>query len=379
MESLKQLLDKPARIYLAATGAGAGAQKALWEVPGISSVLVGAELPYAPEALERFLGYRPEHACSPETAMEMAMASFYRACEPGGAPPVGVGLTASVATLKPHRGPHRAFAAIFTDEVQAVWRLTLPKGGPEARERDGLLCDQMVLNLLLCEMGLKPDYEQLASEFQGYGLECHSPRNLTNPFGLTIGLTLAKDSLLKRPFWAATGERLESLPGMYRESGRGAIFPGAFNPPHEGHFGILEAYQRQYGGPVACNLEISPKHKEAVSVPEAVRRIKALRGRDVIVSDGLSLYIDKAERWPGLGIILGADAFQRMVDPYWGPDLNTLRMQFNGLGTCFFVVDRKVGEGVQGVDQYGVTGLNVRKLRGRWDISSTELRMHGKS
>src|SRR6185436_5356447 len=101
-------LERPPKVFVAATGAGAGIQASLWSVPGSSAFLAGATFPYAAHETERLLGFRPEKFCNEDAAVELAIAAYLRAreatfAETPGAPArsraIGLGLTASVASL----------------------------------------------------------------------------------------------------------------------------------------------------------------------------------------------------------------------------------------------------------------------------------------
>jgi hypothetical protein len=109
--ALRELRPTP-KVFVAATGAGAGIQASLWSVPGSSAFLAGAAFPYAAHETERLLGFRPAKFCDEDAAVELAIAAYLRGREaalaetsgaPAKAPIVGLGLTASVSSLEPHR------------------------------------------------------------------------------------------------------------------------------------------------------------------------------------------------------------------------------------------------------------------------------------
>src|SRR5947207_1761095 len=136
-ELLERLRDEvSARVYVVCTGAGAGLAQRLWSVPGASSFLVGAAFPYATEAVDAFLGFVPERYCSEETALDLAMAAYLEAGP--GEDAIGVGLTASVASSKPHRGAHRVYAASLGRGGARLYAAVPDRDrGTGARERDG--------------------------------------------------------------------------------------------------------------------------------------------------------------------------------------------------------------------------------------------------
>src|SRR5262249_45238266 len=99
VEALRAV-EPPVKVFVAATGAGAGIQPSPWRVPGSSAFLAGAAFPYAAHETERLLGFRPARFCDDDAALELAVAAYLRAREtivaegPAGARAVGVGLTA---------------------------------------------------------------------------------------------------------------------------------------------------------------------------------------------------------------------------------------------------------------------------------------------
>src|SRR5271157_5673962 len=111
-----QLKAAGVSIHVIATGAGAGFQQKLWEVSGSSAYLSGATFPYSAEEQEELLGFIPEHFCSEEAAIDLASAAYMKAYKFGGKKPVGIGLTASVASEHEHRGDHRLDVCIMTNE-----------------------------------------------------------------------------------------------------------------------------------------------------------------------------------------------------------------------------------------------------------------------
>lgn len=336
-EEAARLLTKENRIYVVSTGAGAGLQRILWDVPGISKVLVGAEFPYAKEATDRFLGFEPESYCSEETAVAMAMEAYYRAFQPGGAPAIGLGIAASVASNTEHRGEHRVFVACMNDETMRTYSGILVKGhGPGRRRVDGNIADMMGLFALLDrtkafvtpkgplqafipEQGRDQDWYRFPDwMFQSYEENGMAP-------------LIAAGLIQKRPLFKASGARL-SLP----TSGNGmTLFPGAFNPPHEGHLWLGRENNATF------HITINPPHKPALSVAEVLQRAKMLEGFDRLFTVNDPLYIEKARCFPGAKFIVGSDALIRMLDPKWGPDPVKMMDEFRHLGVRFLVADRE--------------------------------------
>lgn len=355
-EKLKQ---SNVSIHVIATGAGAGLQQQLWEMPGSSAYLSGCSFPYAMEEQEELLGFMPEHFVSEEAAVDLASAAYMKAYRFGGKDPVGVGITASVASEKEHRGDHRVYICVIDNKNIKLFHRNLKKGsGLEQRTADGSQCDYWGSCLL----------SEVIDDRIGLGAQDATELALTRFF--------------ERPFFTANGKRLASLP----DSKHSAIMSGAFNPPHEGHASISQHVLDEYNLNVVYEVTAEPPHKAALTVQELLQRAKLLQGRDRLFTKKIPLYLDKARAFPGVPLVLGADAVVRMLDPKWGVNLIDLFAEFSRLNTTLLVSGRLIGDKfVSCEDILNDMRLNnfnlwvcahnkLLPVNGRNDISSTDLR-----
>lgn len=136
---LKDLLtQKEALVYVATTGAGLSFQYNLWKKPGCSKYLIGFFTPYAKGELQEFIGYEPDGSfVSKEVAYDLAIASYIRAAkhkfqEGIIGDPVGIGITAAVATNRIPRGEQRAFICVITKNRVLLKEVKLVKELGEA-------------------------------------------------------------------------------------------------------------------------------------------------------------------------------------------------------------------------------------------------------
>jgi nicotinic acid mononucleotide adenylyltransferase len=315
-ENVALLLKCNARVHIAASGAGAGIQQAIWEVPGCSSFFVGAAFPYATEEVDAFLGFKPDRYASAETALDFAMAAYMHAANASDGEPIGVGLVASVASLVEHRGDHRVHVAVMTKDRVLARDITLHKGsGASNRAIDGGIADRAGLQALFVAAGISPNTDEL---FVDRTKE-------------------ARQRFFLRPHFIASGERIAEPP---QEPGSGfgrTFFPGTFNPPHEGHFAMARAAK----GNVLFSITVDPPHKDPVSLGEMCRRAKLLEGHDRLFSQGDALYLDKAKRYPGASFLIGADAAIRMFDPKWTADSAALAWELVQHAVTFYVAPRR--------------------------------------
>ena len=337
--ALRELRPTP-KVFVAAMGAGAGVQASLWGVPGSSAFLVGAAFPYAAHETERFLGFRPARFCDEDAAVELAIAAYLRAREatlaesvgtPTKARVVGLGLTASVASLVPHRGDHRVFVATLCERGATVWSARLPKGTGEAqRSIDGQLADRLGVHALLAAVGIGGED------------------------GSAPGVEVSRRELPEAELHAMLYRRPVFGPGDSRETILGTercdlvLLPGSFDPCHGGHKMIADAVERQYGRRVSYAVTADPVHKPGLRTVDLLDRVASIRlggdrTRTIVLTERDPLFIDKARQFPGAGIALGVDALVRLLDPCWGPSPGEMLEAFRALGTRFYVVGRSVG------------------------------------
>lgn len=355
-----KLKEAGVNIHVIATGGGAGLQQLLWEVPGSSAYLSGATFPYDQDEQAELLGFMPEHFCSEEAAIDLASAAYMKAFKFGGKKAVGLGITASVASQKVHRGDHRVFACIVTDTEVRTCQYTLEKGAGEHQRRlDGATCDDLGFFLLIDTLGLN-DTKFVMPTFN----------NATEK---------ARARFFERPFFMANGKRLNKVPqeAVY------AMMPGSFNPPHEGHFGLAREFRHTYAKNVLFEIGTNPPHKTPPTVQELLQRAKMLRGYDVLFSRDMPLYIEKAAQFHGMPFIVGADTMLRILDPKWGHDPIQVLNDIWGYGNEFYVCGREIdGKFVTRMDIVSQLpkeymdkfGEIIHHLEGRWDVSSSALR-----
>jgi nicotinic acid mononucleotide adenylyltransferase len=130
---------------LVTAGGGSGALNALLTTPGASRFVVEANIPYSPEALERFLGEKSEHSVSPAIASKLAVRAFEQSPPAEGCPKGGVGIscTAALMTDRQRRGEDRAFICIKTVEAEKLYALYFSK--TSRAEQEALLSDWLLV------------------------------------------------------------------------------------------------------------------------------------------------------------------------------------------------------------------------------------------
>ncbi len=393
----------PLRLTLDMTGAGAGLQKILWQVPGCSGLILNGGLPYAGHALGDLLSRRVPKSVARETAMAMAQQAFETSIEIMKAEsrtgtPAGLGGTASVATEREKDGKREDRKG--SDEVWVALRLpdfflvvhvgffkthklhNQPIDEDEAfrqraevRNRQGDQVDLIGLNLLLFAAGLPqiPLDDDLIEEGNITGTEggCVLRPRIIEP-------KIEPSTLYREPVYWPDGSRygLDHIDGK-----KHILFAGSFNDWHRGHAAMARACEEQTGMEVVCQLNADHPVKGMVPDDEMARRVSTFFGRRaVIVLKEAGIYLKKAALFPSVGFLVGVDTLRRLLDPnFCTEDLTPadICQRFRELGTKFYVAGRANGNRFETLRDVGIPegyeDLFV-EIKGRWDISSTAIR-----
>lgn len=352
------------KVFIATTGAGSGAQDWIWQTPGVSKWFAGATFPYREDLLEQYIGYRPEKFVHPDVAVELAMRAYQDAWQAPGDDAIGIGCSAAVATDRLRKGDYVAYIAICDTKhgVRLLKKQFEPQIGAEHRHNQGAEVDRIVADIAI--------FGNLV-----YG---------SNPIDVT---STAKWLLLNRPYVAYNGSkysedklRNEVIQPVTDSKDKlcRPIYAGAFNPPHAGHFAIADKTNSIF------NIEMVSPHKGELHVTEVLQRLKLLRGYDTLVTSGCSLYLDKSNRFNHHPLVMGADAFLRMLDPKWGPEPKKLMEDFSQNRTPLMIFGREINGKYVSADEAislvpeACVCYDLIPIEGRWDISSSEIRNKNK-
>ena len=356
------------RLVVSVTGGGSGAIAALLEVPGASASVLEAVVPYAAMALEQWLGGPPDHYCSERTARAMAMAAFERACNLSDADARalrGIGATASLATTRPKRGPHRVHVAWQSAEVTAVATCELAKG-ERTRAEEEQVATGLVLDAVAEACGVAAPSLLDASIRTGVGRRMQqAPPAWTE---LLLGERAA----------VAVGDDQTSKP-----SAKTIMFPGAFNPFHSGHERMAELAAERYGAAVKFELSITNVDKPPLDFIEIADRLQQLTDRHVLLTRAAT-FVEKAQLAPGCVFVVGVDTLERIADPkYYGGDAahrDAALAAITGQGCRFLVFGRMMQGRFVTLAELNVPPVlralceEVSEQEYRADVSSTELR-----
>jgi hypothetical protein len=387
---VRQIHASPSMAVIAVTGAGARAIAWLFAESGASRTVLDARIPYSVAALDEYVGSRAEQHVSEAEARMMADRSYWRAlqllaadrpAEPGKAPVLGLGCTATIATDRPKKGDHRCHVAIRTAGDRTSWSLTMVKG---ARDRNGEeeVVSRIVLNALAggCAIGAKVPIALKGGEEISESREAVADPIALIAAGEGAAVTVEPDG--RQMEGAAAGQ---------------VVLAGSFNPLHEGHLRLANVAAAMTGKPVVFEISIANVAKPDLGLPELHARLAQFLGRHRVVVTRAPTFVGKARVLSGATFVVGYDTAVRLFDkqyyPPYDPSADPDRAgsaagaalgQLLRSGARFLVagrltdgVYRTVGD-IKAPPQYRGLLEAIPEARFRADVSSTEIR-EGKS
>lgn len=99
------------------------------------------------------------------------------------------------------------------------------------------------------------------------------------------------------------------------------LFPGSFNPLHDGHRRLALAAERRLSRPVQFELSIANVDKPSLPIEDIARRVAQFRSIAPIWLTRAARFEEKARLFPGSVFVMGHDTAVRLIDPrYYDAD-----------------------------------------------------------
>ncbi len=312
-DTLKRLHASPHRIALVAAGGGCKQVGDCFASPGASKTFVDAAIPYSHAAMRTYLGglVLESHA-STAAARALAVRAHELAARHDDAENcTGVSIVAALPTTQPRRGQDRIHVIAHNRAQTRQWTLDLIKGSTTRAEAERF-ADQLLrhaITSIVDEATAMPDF---------------------TPCG-----KLATDSAP-----ALVQAEPDSIAAAL-------VFPGSFNPVHDGHQAMARIAGERYGADVVAELSVQNVDKPSLDHLTIRDRVAGANVIGQVRLTKTAKFSEKAALFPGARFIIGADTAVRLDDTkYYDNSQRNREFAFDTIamhGCRFVVFGRQIG------------------------------------
>ena len=358
---VEKIHSSPFKLVIVSSGGGTNAISSLLKVPGASNTILESHIPYSKESMNEFLNSKPDHYCSLDTCLSMAANAYKKSTKINKQSKskhlLGIAITANLATTYKKKGDHKFFIVVQSHDYTKYLECYLEKD-VRTREMEEELITGCVINLLSESCGLKCDLPEISEQIKIHQIDAE--KSWKKLFNSQVGYI----------------SNIKNTPEL--------IFPGSFNPLHEGHIKMKELAEKKTG--MHTTFEICAKNadKPPLTFYEIKRTIDQFQNDESWMLTSAGRFSEKAEMFPNSVFIIGADTLLRVFDEKFyksHKDMMDHIQRFNDHNINFLVFGRKVNQKFISLNKIKVPEIISARCTGfeetifRDDISSTELRL----
>src|ERR1700726_1726738 len=305
----------------------------------------------------------------------MAQSARARAARlmPAGTDLVGLGATAALVSDRPRKGEHRFHIAFANSGGIAHCTCVLAKGRRDRAAEEDLVSRAIVLWLA-----------------RACGIAAPSPRSLIDAdehYAETVVAAVDTiDQLLAGELDRVTvqpdGQMMLSAPQPF------VLFPGSFNPMHEGHLLLARVAEELRQQPLAFEISVTNVDKPPLAGETIRHRLAQFAWKSQVELTRAPTFVEKSRMFPGTTFVVGADTAERLFGPkYYGDDETPMHMALQEIansGGSFLVAVRIDAAGrLRALNdlpvprRYADLFTEIPEHRFRLDTSSSEIRARG--
>ena len=295
---------------------------------------------------------------------------------PAGTDLVGLGATAALVSDRPRRGEHRFHIAFANAAGIAHCTCVLAKGRRDRAAEEDLVSRAIVLWLA-----------------RACGIAAPSPRSLLDADEHYAETVVARPADAIDRLLAGELDRVTVQPDgqmMLSAPPPSVLFPGSFNPMHEGHVLLARVAEELRQQPLAFEISVTNVDKPPLAGETVRHRLAQFAWKAPVELTRAPTFVEKSRLFPGTTFVVGADTAERLFGPkYYGDDEARMHMALEEIansGGSFLVAVRIDAAGrVRALNdipvprRYADLFTEIPEHHFRVDTSSSEIRARGRA
>ena len=370
-ETIEKIHESDLKLSMSIAGAGNHSISWMLNVPGASNTIVEIVVPYAEASMKNFLGYMPDSIVSTDTAISMAVQSYIAGYSCGGRSSnmVGISCTAAIATNRIKKGDHRAIIAACSKDSIKTYLLVLNKGERTRAEED-LVVSSLLISVVAQQAGIKFPIGHLLKS--GVVIQI-------NEVSATTQMNLLSDNKIPYLKFTPDGGISYNLP----EAIQYMVFPGSFNPLHDGHKKLVQVIENDSPVEVIYEISIANVDKPPLLPEEIIDRQSQFLGQASVLVTNQPTFIGKSKKIPIRNFLIGWDTARRIIDEKYyenKQDMIESLLDMKSRGIIFYVAGRVHKGSFKRItdlnlpDMFHDLFVEIEENKFRSDISSSEIR-----
>jgi nicotinic acid mononucleotide adenylyltransferase len=261
---------------------------------------------------------------------------------------IGVGCTAAIATNRARKGTDRCHIAVQAAGFTTIYDIDLNR--EDHRKEQEAICRNAIIAAMACAVDVSIEPSDVGTRTRHIDAE--------------------------KPWVDLLAGDIDST----STSANPCIFPGAFNPIHDGHRGMISSARDMLGQDVT--LELSIRNVDKPPLDFLTMSERCTDEFDLVFSNAPT-FVEKSAIFPDSVFVVGLDTIVRIDEPrYYDSETarNNALATMAGRGARFLVFGRQTGESFNTLADVSLSKTlkdmctAVTEDQFRHDISSSEIR-----
>lgn len=322
---------------------------------GSSASLIDVYINQSMEKTQEFLGYKPEKFVGLDITKKLANKTYLNALSVKKYNPdinlnniFAVSSNCTLRKVPEERDGrlHSMHVVIQTNEMTITHSLEYTNSneifrglsGEEIRRREEKIVSNMVINGILkgCGLDLEITLDNNVPHLNNYVVKNESSLHKINQQNVVSDFITNQSPVM---FFKLGGEKIESSNSIQHEIK--SIYPGSFNPIHDGHIEVINKYEEEHGNRPVIELSFTNVDKPSIDLLELEKRLKYmhenLEKETYVAVTKHPMLRDKINLFGSCDYIVGYDTAERLYNLKYYKDHDDMNTFFD------FIIEKEIG------------------------------------